>query len=140
MLTSVRAKLGAMVAVAAIATSGAMALSGVADAATTHPAARLPTALSIKAAVPVTRHGWTFSIIAGQLTSSGTPLRFKLIWLERQGPKGHWFIVQRERTHLRGWVAYRVGERRTTNFRLVFRCTPNFKPAVSTPVTITAGS
>ncbi|HUJ05743.1 MAG TPA: hypothetical protein VLX31_06495 [Streptosporangiaceae bacterium] len=140
MLASVKAKLGAVVAVAAIATSGAMAVSGVADAATTHPAARLFTALSIKAAVPVTRHGRTFDVIAGQLTSSGTPLRFKLIWLERQGPKGHWFIVQRERTRLHGWVAYRVRERQTTNFRLVFPGSPNFRPAVSTPVTITAGS
>jgi len=140
MLTSVKARIGAMAAVAAIAASGAMAAPGVADAATTHPAARVPTALSIKASAPVAAHHLTFARIVGQLTSNGTPIRFKMIWLERQGPNGHWFIVQRELTRPHGWVAFRVRERKTSSFRLVFHGTANFKPAVSSTVTVMAES
>ena len=140
MRTRVKARLAAVAAAAAIAASGAMLAPGIADAATTHPSARLATALSIKASAPVAAHHLTFAVIAGQLTSGSSPLRFKVVWLERQGPRGHWFVIRRERTHVHGWVAYRIGERRTSNFRLVFRGTPNFKPAVSAPVTVTAVS
>jgi hypothetical protein len=140
MRTSVKARLAAVAAAAAIATTGAMAVTGVADATTTHPAARVATALSIKASTPVSRHSFTVARIAGQLTAGTSPLRLKVVWLERQGPGGHWFIVQREFTHRHGWVAYRVRERKTANFRLVFRGSLNFKPAVSAPVTVTAAS
>jgi hypothetical protein len=141
MRTSLRARLGAVAAAAAIATSGAaMTVSGVADAATTHPAARLATALSIKSSTPVARHNRTVARIGGQLTSGMTPLRFKAVWLQRQGPKGNWFVVQGERTHRHGWVVFRVHERKTTNFRLVFRGSANFKRAVSAAVTVTAAS
>lgn len=137
MRTSFKARLGALAAAAAIATTGAMAVSGVADAAT-HPAARVATSLSIKASTPHAVHHRTFAKIAGQLTAGTSPVRFKVIWLERQGPRGHWIVVQRERTHRNGWVLFRILERKTSNFRLVFRGTANFKPAVSAPVTVTA--
>jgi hypothetical protein len=140
MRTSVKAKIAAAAAAAAIATTGAMAMTGVADAATTHPAARVATALSIKASTPVARHHVTVAKIAGQLTAGTTPLRIKPVWLERQGRSGHWFVVQRELTRWHGWVAFRIRERKTTNFRLVFRGSLNFKRAASVPVTITAAS
>jgi hypothetical protein len=139
MRTSFKARLGALAATAAIATTGAMAVSGVADAAT-HPAARVATTLSIKASTPRAVHHRTVARIGGQLTAGTSQIKFKVIWLERQGPKGHWIVVQRERTHRHGWVAFRVRELKTSNFRLVFRGTANFKPAVSAPVTVTAVS
>ena len=104
MRTSLKARLGAIAATAAITTSGAMAASGVADAAV-HPAVkRLPTTLSIHASAPVTRHHVTFARISGRLRSHHVGLRHKVVWLERRGPKGHWFVVQRERTHRHGVV------------------------------------
>jgi len=36
-------------------------------------------------------------------------------------------------------VVYRIRERRTSSFRLVFRGSPRFKRAVSAAVTVTAG-
>ena len=137
MRTSFKARLGALAASAAIATTGAMAVSGVADA-TTHPAARVATSLSIKASTPHAVHHVTVAKIAGRLTAGTSAIRFKVVWLERQGPRGHWIVVQRERTHRNGWVVYRIRERKTNNFRLVFRGTANFKPAVSATVTVTA--
>jgi len=140
MRTAIKARAVALAAAGAIATTGVLAASGVADAATAHPAGRVATALSIKASTPVARHHRTFAKIAGQLTAGTSPVRFKVIWLERQGPKGHWLIVRRERSGVHGWVGFRVAERATSNFRLVFRGTPNFKPAVSSTVTVTAAS
>jgi len=139
MRTSFKARLGALTATAVLATSGAMAVSGVADAAV-HPAIkRLPTTLSVRASAPVTRHHLTFARVSGRLSSHHVGLRHKVVWLERQGPKGHWFVVQRERTHRHGVVVYRVHERKTSSFRLVFRGSPNFKRSVSAVVTIKAG-
>lgn len=139
MRTSLKARLGALAATAAIATSGAMAASGVADAAV-HPAVlRLPTTLTIHASAPVTRHHLTFARISGRLSSHHVGLRHKVVWLQRQGPKGHWFVVQRGITHRHGVVVYRIRERKTSNFRLVFRGSRNFRRAVSATVTVTAG-
>ena len=140
MRTAIKARAAALAAAAAIATTGVLAASGVADAATAQPAGRVATALSIRSSTPVAVHHHTFAKIAGQLTAGTSPVRFKLVWLERQGPKGHWFIVRRERTGVHGWVGFRILERATTNFRLFFHGTPNFKPAVSSVVTITAAS
>ncbi len=140
MRTSLKARLGALAATAALTTSGVMAASGVADA-SVHPAVkRLPTTLSIHASAPVTRHHVTFARISGRLRSHHVGLRHKVVWLQRQGPKGHWFVVQREHTHRHGVVVYRIRERKTSNFRLVFRGSPNFKRAVSAVVTVTAGT
>jgi hypothetical protein len=138
MRTSVKARLGAVAAAAAIAATGAMAASGVADAAVTHPAARVATALSIKAGKPVAvRHGTT-ARVGGQLTAGTSPIRFKWVWLEKQGPRGHWFPIRRELTRVHGWVVFRIFEHRTASFRLLFRGSPNFAPSVSAPVTVTA--
>jgi hypothetical protein len=140
MLTSVKAKLAVAVAATAIATAGAATATGVADAATTHPSGRVPTALSITASTPVGVRHLTFAKISGQLTSGNAPLRLKAVWVERQRPNGHWFPVRAKLTRLHGWVRFRVVERRTTNFRLLYRGGLNFKPAVSAPITITAAS
>jgi hypothetical protein len=137
MRTSVKARLGAVAAAAAIATTGAMAASGVADATVTHPA-RVATALSIKAGKPVALRHVTTARVGGRLTSGTSPIRFKPVWLERQGPHGHWFPIRREFTGVHGWVVFRVFERKTGSFRLLFRGSPNFAPSVSAPVTVTA--
>lgn len=139
MLTSVKAKLAAAAAVAAIAATGVTA-TGVADAATAHPASRVATALSIQASTPVARHHLTFAKISGQLTAGTSSVRHKVVWLERQRPNGHWFATRTKRTNLHGWVRFGVVERKTHNFRLVFRGSLNFKRAVSAPITITAAS
>jgi hypothetical protein len=140
MRISVKARLGAVAAAAAIATTGAVAASGAADAAVTHPGARVATALSIKAGKPVALHHFTTARVGGQLTAGTTPIRFKWVLLERQGPRGHWFPIRRELTRVHGWVVFRVFERKTGSFRLLFRGSPNFAPSVSAPVTITAAS
>ena len=132
MRTSVKARIGAFAAAAAIATTGAATMTGVADAAVSHPAIhRLPTELSVHASKPVTRHHLTLAAISGQLTSQGIPLRGKVVWLERRGPRGHWMIVRKQRTHVLGRVAFRVHERRVSKFRLAFRGDRMLKPSVS---------
>ncbi len=138
MRTSVKARLGAVAAAAAIASTGVVASSGVADAAVTHPASRVATALSIKAGKPVALRHVTTARVGGRLTSGTSPLRFKPVWLERQGPHGHWFPLRRELTGVHGWVVFRVFERKTGSFRLLFHGSPNFAPSVSAPITVTA--
>lgn len=140
MRTSVKARLGAFAAAAAIATSGATTMTGVADAATAYPASRrLPTELSAHASKPVTRHHLTLATISGRLTSLRIPMRGKVVWLERRGPRGGWTAVRKQGTHMFGHVIFRVHERRTSSFRLAFRGTRTLKPSVSGPVMVKAG-
>ncbi len=131
------ARFGALAAAAAIVVGGGAAA---ASAATAAPAAKLPTALSIQASTPRTHHHITFAVIKGELTSSGVGLKFKAVWLAKQGPKGHWHLVRREFTHRNGWVRFLVHTRRTANYALAFRGTPNFQRSHSAVVTITVPS
>lgn len=136
--TSVKAKLGALAAAAAIAGTGA-ATSGVASAAV-HPAVtRLPTALSIHASAPVTRNHVTSARISGRLTSDHVPLSHKVVFLQRRVAIGHWVIVQKAVTNLGGRVSYLIHERKTSTFRLLFRGTRKYKRSVSPTVTVVAG-
>jgi hypothetical protein len=140
MRTSVKVRLGAFAAAAAIAASGAATMSGVADAATSDPGVRrLPTELSAHAGKPVMRHHLTLAAISGRLTSRRIPLRGKVVWLDRRGPRGHWTAVRKQRTHMFGRVFFRVHERRTSSFRLDFRGTQALRPSVSSPVMVKAG-
>jgi hypothetical protein len=131
---TVAARFGALAAAAAIVVSGGAVA---ASAATAAPAAKLPTALSIQASTPKVRHHVTYAVIKGQLTSSGTPLRRKVIWLAKQGPNGKWHLVRRERTRHNGGVRFLVRTRRTVNYALAYLGSPNFQRAHSAVVTIT---
>jgi hypothetical protein len=131
---TIAVRFGALAAAAAIAVSGGAVA---ANAATAAPAAKLPTALSIQASAPVVRHHVTYARIKGQLTSSGVGLKFKVVWLAKQGPKGNWHLVRRDRTNRRGWARFLVHTRRTANYALVYRGQPNFQKAHSAVVTIT---
>jgi hypothetical protein len=133
--TSLAVRLGTVAAAAAIAVTGATAA---ANASTAAPAVqKVATSLSIANTTPKAHPHQTTAIVYGQLTSNGTPLRHLRVWLQRQGPKGHWFVVQLRRTGRAGWVRFRVHVRKNpASFRLVFRGTRNFEKAVSAVDTI----
>lgn len=131
------ARFGAVAAAAAIAVTGATAA---ASASTAAPAAgKVATALSIHESMPVTHRHQITAIIAGRLTEpneSNHAVRFKAVWLERQGPKGHWYLVKGHLTNRRGWVAFRVHVKKSASFRLIFLGSANFARSVSSAVTI----
>ena len=133
---SLAVRVGAVAAAAAIAVSGGVAA---ADAATAAPAhVKVPTALSIANTTPVAHKHQTTAIVFGQLTGpDNATIVGKVVWLQRQGPKGNWFVVQVRRTGGQGYVHYRVHVGKfAVNFRLVFRGTRNFAPAISSVDTI----
>ncbi len=136
---SLAARFGAVAAAAAIAVTGATVAATAANAATAAPA-KVTTALSIANTTPKAHRHQTTAIVYGQLTAVSTktsPVRFKPVFLERQGPKGNWFVVQIRKTNHSGWVHFRVHVRKVAaSFRLVFRGTPNFAKAVSAVDTI----
>ena len=140
---SLAARVGAVAAAAAIAATGATVAASAANAATAAPA-KVTTALSIANTTPKAHRHQTTAVVYGQLTAVSTttsPVRFKRVFLERQGPKGHWFVVQIGRTGRAGWVHFRVHVRKVAaSFRLVFRGTPNFAKAVSASDTISPAS
>lgn len=141
MRTTVKARFCAFAAAAAVATSGAATMSGVADAAVSHPGLRrLPTVLSVHASKPVARQHLTVATISGRLSSSRVPLRGQVIWLERRGPHGHWNLVRKQQSHLLGRVTFRVHQRQTSSFRLAFRGSRMLKPSVSKTVTVKAAA
>jgi hypothetical protein len=135
---SLAARFGAVAAAAAIAVTGATAAATAANAATAP--ARVTTQLSIANTTPKAHRHLTTAIVYGQLTAISTktsPVRFKRVFLERQGLKGHWVVVQSRKTNRAGWVHFRVHVRKVAaNFRLVFRHTANFAKAVSAVDTI----
>jgi hypothetical protein len=134
MRATIAARFGALAAAAAIAVSGGAAA---ANAATASPATKLPTTLTATAKPPVTHKHFTSDVIKGLLESGTTPLKFKVIWLAKQGPKGHWHLVRHERTRRNGMVRFLVRTRRTANYVLIYRGQPNFQRAVSNVITVT---
>jgi hypothetical protein len=133
---SLAVRVGAVCAAAAIGIGGGVAA---ADAATAAPAhTKVPTALSIANTTPKAHRHVTTAVVYGQLTGpDGSTIAGKRIFLQRQGPKGHWLVVQIGRTHANGWVRFRVHVRKTAaNFRLVFRGQRNFAKSVSAVDTI----
>jgi hypothetical protein len=133
---SLAVRVGAVCAAAAIAVGGGVAAAGSALAAPAHT--KVPTALSIANKPPVLHRHVTTAIVYGQLTGpDNATIAGKRIFLQRQGPKGHWFVVQIGRTHANGWVHFRVHVRKVAaSFRLVYRGQRNFARAVSAADTI----
>jgi len=132
---SLAARAGAVVATAAIAVTGATAA---ANASTAAPAVhKIPTTLTISNSKPVAHKHQTTAIINGHLTAGTYDLRHLRVWLLRQGPKGHWFVVQTGLTRPHGHIFFRVHIGKTAvSFRLVFRGTPNFGKSASAVDTI----
>jgi hypothetical protein len=126
---------GAVVAAAVIATTGAMTVAGAAGASTA-PAKRLPTHLSIadKRAVEHHKH---VTIIAGRLTVRGwKKLPGRLVFLERITANHKRIIVGREHTGMFGGVAFAVAPRVRTHYRLEFPGTPRLHSSHSRVVTV----
>jgi hypothetical protein len=134
---SLAVRVGAVCAAAAIAVGGGVAAAGSALAAPAH--VKVPTSLSIANTTPVAHKHKTTAVVYGQLTGpDGSTIAGMPIFLQRQGPKGNWFVAQIGRTHANGWVRFRVHVRKVAaSFRLVFRGKRNFAKAVSAAVTIT---
>jgi hypothetical protein len=135
MRASLVTRAGSVVAAAVIATSGAMAVAGAADASTAHAPKRLATHLSIAKARAVEHHKHV-TVIGGRLTSHNTALRGKLIFLDRVGAKNKLVIVGREHTNRFGVVRFVVDPKATTHYALVFPGTRNFHSSHSGIVTV----
>jgi hypothetical protein len=126
---SLAARIGAVAATAAIAVTGATAA---ASASTAAPVTKIPTALSIKNTTPVARGRLTTSVINGQLTAGKYDLRHLRVWLQRESPRGHWYVIWTKLTRRHGHVFFRVFiGKKAASFRLVFRGTRNFARSVS---------
>lgn len=134
--TSLAVRIGAVCAAAAIAVAGGVAVADAAIAAPAHT--KVPTALSIANTTPKAHPHQTTAIVYGQLTGpDNSTIAGKTIFLLRQGPKGHWLVVQIGHTHANGWVRFRVHVRKAAaSFMLVFRGTRNFARSVSASDTI----
>ncbi len=131
---SLAVRIGAVAATAAIAVTGATAA---ASASTAAPVTKIPTTLTISNTTPVAHRHHTNAVIKGHLTAGAFNLRHLRVWLQRQGPKGHWYVVQVKRTRPHGHVLFRVRiGKKSVNFRLVFRGTRNFARSVSAVDTI----
>jgi hypothetical protein len=131
--TSLAARVGAVVATAAIAMTGATAA---ANASTTHHVKKIPTTLTITVAKPVAHKTDITDVVKGHLTASTYNLRGLPVRLERQGPKGHWFVVRREFTGRHGYVVFRVHFKKSITMKLVFPGTRNFARSTSATVTV----
>ena len=134
--TSLAARIGAVACTAAIAVTGATAA---ANASTAAPAVhRIPTTLTISNSKPVVHKHQTTAIINGHLTAGSYNLRHLRVFLQRQGPKGHWYVVQIHLTRVHGHVFFRVHlGKKAVSFKLVFRGTRNFARSVSAIDTVT---
>ena len=131
---SLAARVGAVAATAAIALTG---VTAAANASTAAPVTKIPTTLTISNTSPVAHPHRTTAVINGHLTAGTFNLRHLRVWLQRQGPRGHWFVVQVKRTRSHGHVFFRVHVgKKAANFRLVFRGTRNFARSVSAVDTI----
>lgn len=134
--TSLAARIGAVVATTAIAVGGATAVASAsagspnaAEAAAIH---RIPTHLRIGNTKPVARAHQTTAVVGGHLVAGRYDLRHMWVVLQRLGRYGRWNRVHASLTRVHGYVFFlvHIGSRPAT-FRLVFRGTPNFGPAVS---------
>ncbi len=132
--TSLAVRLGTVAAAATIAVTGATAA---ASASTAAPVQKIPTTLTISNTAPVAHAHQTTATVVGHLTAGTYNLRHLRVFLERLGPKGHWNVKQAGRTHVHGYVAFRVHIfAKPATFRLVFRGTRNFAKSVSVIDTI----
>lgn len=136
---SLAAKVGTVVATAAIAVTG---VTAAASASTTTPKPKTATMLTGTAGPGHVRKHHPFFVdhITGQLTSVATPagdVSGARIVLKRETRKDHWIVVQFGRTHKFGKVFFRVRAlKHGATFELVFRGNRNFSRSVSAPIVI----
>lgn len=133
MRASLMTRAGSVAAAAVIATTGAMAAAGAADA-STHHAHRLPTHLSVVKVRAAARHKNAF-VIAGRLTALGHALPFRVVFLDRIAG-GHVAKVARERTDRAGVAAFVVRPKATARFVLVFEGTRHLHSSHSRVVVV----
>jgi hypothetical protein len=118
MRASLMRRAGTVTAAAAIATTGAMAVAGAADASTTHH--RLPTHVAV-ATRRAFEHHHRVTVLFGRLsTVRNIGLDRRVVFLDRITSKG---LVQvgRERTGAHGRVAFVVDPKATAAFVLVYK-------------------
>jgi hypothetical protein len=135
MRASLMTRAGSVAAAAVIATTGAMATAGVANA-STHHARRLPTHLSAFKARAVAHHKHTF-VIAGRLTTFRLRLRGRVVFLDRIAGKSL-ATVGHERTNNVGVAAFVVDPKVTARFVLVFEGTAHLHSSHSRIVVVRA--
>jgi hypothetical protein len=124
MRASLMTRAGSVAAAAVIATTGALATAGAANASTHHArhhAWRLPTHLSAVKARAVAHRRHVF-VIAGRLTTFRFPLRDRLVVLDRIAG-GSLVRVGHECTNRAGVAAFVVDPKVTAQFVLVFEGT-----------------
>jgi hypothetical protein len=103
----------------------------------THPATRLPSSLSIRAATPVVNAAGN-DAISGRLFSRRTPLRDEIVvLLSHPAGSSTWAFVSAKSTGNAGGVAFAVHPAATAYYKLVFQGTPKFRAARSAVVRIT---
>jgi hypothetical protein len=120
MRASLMTRGGSVAAAAVIATTGAIATAGTANA-STHHARRLPTHLAAVKARAVAHHKHVF-VVAGRLSTFRFPLRDRLVVLDRI--VGRTLVrIGHERTNHAGVAAFVVDPKVTARFVLVFEGT-----------------
>jgi hypothetical protein len=135
MRASLLTRAGSVAAAAVIATTGAMATAGAANA-STHHARRLPTQLFALTAPAVAHHRHT-AVIAGRLTTFRFPLRGRVVFLDRI--VGMSLVkMGRERTNQAGVAAFVVDPKVTARFVLVFEGTRHLHSSHSRIVVVRA--
>lgn len=130
--TSLAARAGAVVAVAAIAVTGATATAS----ASTTPPKKAATTLTVSAAKPVVHKKFDTDVVKGHLTSDKKNVRHALVLLEVKGPKGHWFVIRFEFTGRKGTVKFGVFFKKSITLRLVFPGTRHLARSKSATVKV----
>jgi hypothetical protein len=137
--TRLAARVGAVVAIAAIALA---AVTSVADAKTAPPPKKIATTLTISVRSVVNKHGRVIEEkITGHLTAGGKAAPGQLIWLQRsvvnpKTKKSEWVSLRSQRTNANGNVVFISHFPATTTVRLIFKGSGKLSPATSPPVTI----
>lgn len=134
MRASLMTRAGSAAAAAVIATTGAMATAGAADASPAHHH-RLPTHMAI-AKRRAWEHHHRVTVLFGRLsTVRNIGLAGRVVFLDRVTPKGL-AKVGRERTGLHGRVAFVVAPKATARFVLVFEGSPRLHSSHSRVVAV----
>jgi hypothetical protein len=134
MRASLMTRAGSVAAAAVLATTGAVAVAGAADASTAHHH-RLPTHLAV-AKRRAFEHGHRVTVLSGRLsTVRNVGLDRRVVFLDRITSKG---LVQigRERTGVHGRVAFVVAPKATARFVLIFKGTELFHSSHSRVVVV----
>jgi hypothetical protein len=136
MRASLLVRAGSAAAVAVMAMSGTMATAGAANAATAH-ARRLATHVYI-AKRPAVLHRRHVTVLVGDLRSHRSPLRDKVLYLDRRTAGHKWVVVGKEETGKFGGARFVVDPKVKAHYALVFRGSPNFQGSHSRVVVVGA--